>query len=118
MSDSERDNGSPGSRQAPRGGDFDAMYVAGRPPWDIGGTGEHALMAAAIGLDATGVDAAAACSASAIMNPAGGARVVSSKRRSWRASHGWRVETIEPTTLEITIEPGSVRAWLASVVRV
>jgi SAM-dependent methyltransferase len=60
--------------------DFDAMYV-GTPPWDIGrpqtafrdlanagklhgrvldvgcGTGEHALMAAARGLDATGVDA-------------------------------------------------------------
>jgi cyclopropane fatty-acyl-phospholipid synthase-like methyltransferase len=59
--------------------DFDEMY-AGRPPWDIGhpqpslravadagglsgrvldagcGTGEHALMAAALGLDATGID--------------------------------------------------------------
>jgi 2-polyprenyl-3-methyl-5-hydroxy-6-metoxy-1,4-benzoquinol methylase len=59
--------------------DFDASY-AGTPPWDIGhpqpafsslassgavtgrvldvgcGTGEHALMAAALGLDATGVD--------------------------------------------------------------
>ena len=59
--------------------DFDAMY-AGTPPWDIGrpqgsiravgdagglrgrvldagcGTGEHALMAAALGLDATGID--------------------------------------------------------------
>jgi len=62
-------------------GDFDAMY-AGTPPWDIGrpqpafveladagaiggrvldvgcGTGEHALMAARLGLDATGVDSA------------------------------------------------------------
>jgi 2-polyprenyl-3-methyl-5-hydroxy-6-metoxy-1,4-benzoquinol methylase len=59
--------------------DFDALYV-GTPPWDIGrpqtaflevaqagelhgrvldagcGTGEHALMAAALRLDATGVD--------------------------------------------------------------
>ena len=59
--------------------DFDAMY-AGTPPWDIGrpqgslravadagglrgrvldagcGTGEHALMAATLGLDATGID--------------------------------------------------------------
>jgi SAM-dependent methyltransferase len=62
--------------------DFDALY-AGTPPWDIGrpqpaflalaeagavrgrvldvgcGTGEHALMAAGLGLEATGVDAAA-----------------------------------------------------------
>ena len=62
-------------------GRFKAMYVAGTPPWDIGapqpaflelaedglltgrvldigcGTGEHALMAAARGLDATGIDA-------------------------------------------------------------
>ncbi|MGH8933674.1 MAG: class I SAM-dependent methyltransferase [Egibacteraceae bacterium] len=62
--------------------DFDALY-SGTPPWDIGrpqptflalaeagalrgrvldvgcGTGEHALMAARLGLDATGVDLAA-----------------------------------------------------------
>ena len=60
---------------------FDEMYDGGPPPWDIGrpqptfveladqgllvgrvldvgcGTGEHALMAAARGLDATGIDA-------------------------------------------------------------
>jgi SAM-dependent methyltransferase len=60
---------------------FDQMYDGGPPPWDIGrpqptfveladqgllvgrfldvgcGTGEHALMAAARGLDATGIDA-------------------------------------------------------------
>ena len=63
----------------PSQADFDAMYT-GTPPWDIGrpqrslravadaggirgrvldagcGTGEHALMAAALGLDATGID--------------------------------------------------------------
>jgi SAM-dependent methyltransferase len=62
--------------------DFDNSYRAGTPPWDIGrpqaafvhlleageirgdvldvgcGTGEHALMAAAAGLTATGIDAA------------------------------------------------------------
>jgi SAM-dependent methyltransferase len=66
------------SREGSRG-NFDAMY-AGTPPWDIGrpqpafarlaetgsitgsvldvgcGTGEHALMAAKLGLEATGVD--------------------------------------------------------------
>jgi SAM-dependent methyltransferase len=68
--------------------DFDAMY-AGTPPWDIGrpqpvfarlaetgaitgrvldagcGTGEHVLMAAAAGLDATGIDAAPSAIAAA-----------------------------------------------------
>jgi SAM-dependent methyltransferase len=68
--------------------DFDALY-AGTPPWDIGrpqpaiqalaeagalrgrvldagcGTGEHALLAAAMGLEAVGVDVAAAAIAAA-----------------------------------------------------
>ena len=68
--------------------DFDALY-AGTPPWDIGrpqpaflalaeagqvrgrvldvgcGTGEHALLAAKLGLEATGVDVAAAAIAAA-----------------------------------------------------
>ena len=82
MSDGGLSNRSPGTTQARRAHDFDATYLAGRAPWDIGrpqsafreladrgrlvgrvldvgcGTGEHALMAAALGLDATGVDAA------------------------------------------------------------
>jgi cyclopropane fatty-acyl-phospholipid synthase-like methyltransferase len=70
------------SPEQPRGNhDFEASY-SGTPPWDIGhpqpafqaladagdlhgrvldagcGTGEHALMAARLGLDATGIDAA------------------------------------------------------------
>lgn len=81
MSESDHSNGSSGPGQAGSPHDFDAMYAAGQPPWDIGrpqsafreladrgqlvgrvldvgcGTGEHALMAAALGLDATGVDA-------------------------------------------------------------
>jgi 2-polyprenyl-3-methyl-5-hydroxy-6-metoxy-1,4-benzoquinol methylase len=83
MSESGRPDGLPGPRQARRKEDFDALYAAGTPAWDIGrpqpafvelgeggrlvgrvldvgcGTGEHALMAAGLGLDATGVDAAA-----------------------------------------------------------
>ena len=83
MSESARPDGLPGPRQARRTQDFDALYAAGTPAWDIGrpqpafveladrgrlvgrildvgcGTGEHALMAAALGLDTTGIDAAA-----------------------------------------------------------
>lgn len=78
MSDSVKPHGSSPSEQVVG---FRAMYDAGPPPWDIGrpqpaflelaeqgvlagrvldvgcGTGEHALMAAARGLDATGIDA-------------------------------------------------------------
>ena len=70
--------------RAPQAEEFNASYEAGTPPWDIGrpqsafvrladadqvrgrvldvgcGTGEHALMAAARGLEATGVDTARA----------------------------------------------------------
>ncbi len=211
MSESEREKGLPGPRQARRAGDFEAMYVAGRPPWDIGrpqpafreladrgrlvgrvldvgcGTGEHALMAAAVGLDATGVDAAPA--ALEIARRKASERDLRARFITWNAleladlgesfdtvldcglfhvfddpdrptfvnalrasmpvdaryymlcfsdlepgewgprrvqqseirasfSDGWRVETIEPTKLEITIEPGSVAAWLASIQRV
>lgn len=79
MTDAERSDGSPGGRARPVH-DFDAIYSSGTPPWDIGrpqpafvelagtgrlvgrvldigcGTGEHALMAAAMGLEATGLD--------------------------------------------------------------
>ena len=74
--------GQPGPRRTRGEADFSAAYAAGTPPWDIGrpqaafreladrghlvgrvldvgcGTGEHALMAAGIGLEATGVDTA------------------------------------------------------------
>lgn len=72
----------PVSGPVPRQEDFDSSYRTGTPPWDIGrpqaafvrlleageiqggvldvgcGTGEHALMAAAAGFVATGIDAA------------------------------------------------------------
>jgi cyclopropane fatty-acyl-phospholipid synthase-like methyltransferase len=80
--------GMPGAVRPRRPEDFDALYAV-TPAWDIGrpqpalqavaasgevrgevldvgcGTGEHALMAAALGLDATGVDAARAAIAGA-----------------------------------------------------
>src|SRR6266568_3561076 len=79
MSERERGSGLPGPISPRRPEDFDALYT-GTPPWDIGrpqpafldlaeagavrgrvldagcGTGEHALMAAALGLDAMGID--------------------------------------------------------------
>jgi SAM-dependent methyltransferase len=72
----------PELRRVPGTQDFEASYETGTPPWDIGrpqsafvalidagevrgdvldvgcGTGEHVLMAAATGLEATGIDAA------------------------------------------------------------
>ena len=207
---SESENELPEQRHARRVHDFDESYVAGRPPWDIGrpqsafrelgelgrlvgrvldvgcGTGEHALMAAALGLDATGVDAASTavtmarrkaterglsarfmtwnalelaqlgesfdtvldCGLFHVFDDIDRPKLVDALRRSmpvgawyyllcfsdlepgdWgprriqqdeiRASFskGWRVAEIEPTELEITIEPGSARAWLVSIQR-
>jgi hypothetical protein len=31
---------------------------------------------------------------------------------------GWLVESIEPSSIETTVPPGSARAWLASIVRI
>jgi SAM-dependent methyltransferase len=86
--------------------DFNPLY-AGTPPWDIGrpqpaflelaragrlrgrvldvgcGTGEHALMAAALGLDATGIDAAPAAIASAERKA--GERGVTARFLVWNA---------------------------------
>src|SRR3982751_5325793 len=83
MSDTEPPDAVPDLQRPPQREDFDAFY-AGTPPWDIGrpqpaflelaeagrirgrvldagcGTGEHALMAAGMGLEATGIDAAPA----------------------------------------------------------
>jgi cyclopropane fatty-acyl-phospholipid synthase-like methyltransferase len=88
VTDTERPDGLPGPIRPRRPEDFDVLYE-GTPPWDIGrpqpafvelaeagllngrlldvgcGTGEHALMAAGLGFDAIGVDAAAAAIARA-----------------------------------------------------
>ena len=199
-----------GARTARSPGDFDAMY-AGAPPWDIGrpqpvflelaeagalqgrvldvgcGTGEHALMAAARGLDATGIDAAP--SAIAIAQAKARERGLSARFLVWNAlelgslderfdtvldsglfhvfgdddrarlieslaavtaagaryhmmcfsdrqpgdwgprrvsqeeirssfARGWRVDSIEAATFDVTIDPAGVKAWQAAITRI
>jgi SAM-dependent methyltransferase len=211
MAEIERSDGLPGPRQARGIEDFDALYAAGTPAWDIGrpqsafreladrgrlvgrvldvgcGTGEHALMAAASGLDATGLDAAG--TAIAIAKRKADERALTVQFMTWDALRladlgqsfdtvldcglfhvledpdrpkfveglrtcmpadaryymlcfsdlepgdwgprriredeirlnfvdGWLVEAIEPSRIEITIDPGSARAWLASIARI
>ena len=211
MAEIERPDGLPGPRQARGIEDFDALYAAGTPAWDIGrpqsafreladrgrlvgrvldvgcGTGEHALMAAATGLDATGLDAAG--TAIAIAKRKADERALTVQFMTWDALRladlgqsfdtvldcglfhvlddpdrpkfveglrtcmpadarydmlcfsdlepgdwgprriredeirlnfvdGWLVEAIEPSRIEITIDPGSARAWLASIARI
>jgi cyclopropane fatty-acyl-phospholipid synthase-like methyltransferase len=188
----------------------DDLY-AGTPPWDIGrpqlafltladagatrgrvldvgcGTGEHVLMAAGLGLDATGVDLAATALRAAeekarkrgltarfllqdarklvtlgesfdtvldcglfhvfddddradfvdslrSVVPAGGRYFmlcfsdrqpgVWGPRRVTRDeiiasfANGWRVDSIEPSTIDITIDPNGARAWLSALTRI
>ena len=83
MTETERPSVLTGHTNVREAEDFDSVYMQGVPPWDIGrsqpafaelaergllagrvldagcGTGEHALMAAALGLEATGFDVAA-----------------------------------------------------------
>lgn len=188
----------------------DDMY-ASTPPWDIGrpqpaflaladagairgrvldvgcGTGEHVLMCAARGLDATGVDLASralraaedkarrrglaarflhhdarrlsdlgelfdtvldcglfhifddedrtafAGSLGTAVRPGGryfmlcfsdrqpgdqGPRRVSRDEITSTFAQGWRVDSIEPATIDITTDPTGVRAWLAALTRI
>jgi len=189
--------------------DFDALY-AGTPPWDIGrpqpaflelaqegvlrgrvldvgcGTGEHALMAAGLGLAATGIDAAPTAIAIAegkardrgltirflvwdalhlaalgeqfdtvldsglfhvfddaararfvdslrvVIPPGGryhllcfsdrqpggfGPRRVTQDEIRTGFGEGWQVDSIEATTMDITIDPNGVLAWRAAITR-
>ncbi|RZB14305.1 class I SAM-dependent methyltransferase [Streptomyces sp. F001] len=204
-----------GSTHDPHAGTTDPrrpedLYVT-RPPWDIGrpqpafralaevgvlrgrvldvgcGTGEHAIMAAGLGLDATGVDLAANalrtaedkarargrtvrflrhdarrlgelgesfdtvldCGLFHLFDGSDRAAYVSALRSamppggryfmlgfsdrqdgSWGAVHkltraeieaaftgGWSVDSIEPSTIEITTDPDGIRAWLVALTR-
>jgi SAM-dependent methyltransferase len=120
--------------------DFDALY-AGRPPWDIGrpqpaflalaeagavvgrvldvgcGTGEHALMAAALGLEATGVDVAPAAIAAAEAKAAErGLRV---RFLVWNALElaalGERFDTVLDSGLFHVLEDEDRAAYVASL---
>jgi SAM-dependent methyltransferase len=209
MTGTADDDQSQGTTHPPRRDEFDAMY-AGTPPWDIGrpqpaflelaeagalrgrvldvgcGTGEHALMAAALGFPATGIDAAATaitiaeskardrqlsarflvgdalelgalgeqfdtvldCGLFHIFDdddrprfvdslraaiPAGGRyfmlcfsdrqpgdwgprRVREGEIRATVAD-GWTVDVIEPTRIDITIDPDGAQAWLVALTR-
>ena len=189
--------------------DFDAMYV-GTPPWDIGrpqpaflelahagelhgrvldvgcGTGEHALMAAGLGLDATGVDTSPRAIDMAkakaaerglsvrfliwdalqlsglgehfdtlldsglyhVFDDTARARYVESLKSVTRPGSryfllcfsdrqpgevgprrvtqdeirasfgdGWRVDSIVPKSMQVTIDPHGAQAWLAAITR-
>jgi SAM-dependent methyltransferase len=208
MTDSLASGGGAGPR-AQSVEEFDAMY-AGTPPWDIGrpqpafvrlaeagdlrgrildvgcGTGEHALMAAGLGLTATGVDAAPTAIGIArrkaeergvearfivadaldlaalgedfdtvldcglfhvfddndrarfvaslhdIVGPGGayymlcfsdrqpgdwGPRRVRQDEIRSAFADGWHVASIDAATIDITISPESVEAWLSTIVR-
>lgn len=190
--------------------DFDEMY-AGTPPWDIGrpqrpfvaladagglgrkvldagcGTGEHTLMAAERGLDATGVDMAGTAIAAAkskaearglaarflvwdaldlpglgerfdtvldcglfhvfddedrarflpslrdAVTPGGryfmlcfsdrqpgdwGPRRITEAELRESFADGWHIDSLEPSTIEITLDPGGAKAWLVAMTRI
>jgi len=117
-----------GDARSPRGleGGFDAMYD-GTPPWDIGrpqpvfqrladagaisgrvldvgcGTGEHALLAASLGLDALGVDTAPSA-------------VAAARRKAGHRGLPARF-LVQGAEFETTTADRRPRAWLATIVR-
>ena len=206
----EFQSGRPGPLRPRDKHDFDEMYT-GTPPWDIGrpqpaflalaesgalvgsvldvgcGTGEHGLMAAALGLEVTGVDLAEKAIASAMakaedrglsarflvwdaldlpglgqqfdtvldcglyhvfddddrpqfltslrgaVRPGGryfmlcfsdrqpgdwGPRRISEAELRENFADGWRIDSLEPAVLEITLDPAGAQAWLVAMTRI
>ena len=116
-------------------GGFDAMY-AGRPPWDIGRP-QAALVALDCGLFHLSVfteeDRASyvaslrsvlrrggryfmLCFSDREPGITGPLRLTQDQIRTAFAD-GWQIDSIEPTTLEITTDPAGVRAWLVTATR-
>jgi SAM-dependent methyltransferase len=210
MTDEGAMDGTPGVVRPRRPEDFDALYTV-TPPWDIGrpqpalrtvaesgevrgevldagcGTGEHALMAAALGLGATGVDAAPVAierarakarerglaarfivadvldlpsldgrydtvldsamfhvlgdadrvpyveSLRSVLRPGGryfmlcfselepgdwGPRRITQDEIGQSFAAGWRVDSVEPAELDLTVPPFHAKAWLAALTRI
>ena len=49
--------------------------------------------------------------------PEGGPRRVRPEEIRVSFSDGWHIEKIQPAKLDVTLDPGSAHAWLASIQR-
>ena len=134
--------GMPAVLQPRRPEDFELLYE-GTPPWETGrpqpallalaeagairgrvldvgcGTGEHALLAASLGLEATGIDLVAAAIDRAREKAAQRGLEVRFLVGNVLdlADLGERVDSIEPVMMDSAVQRGAVHAWLAAITR-
>jgi hypothetical protein len=71
-------------------------------------------MAAALGCDATGIDLASNALVKAEQK---GPHRLAREDITATFTDGWRIDTLEPTTIEVTIDPSGIRAWFAALTR-